>query len=300
LHQFAIFELAAMQDDVVSVSRSSGSSPCTPSAYEVTLKQGLTVAQGSFAHTGAWGGDAASGDGTFKCTKCELDKPMSQMRTRGNQAVCELDVNNYAALAARWKMQKKLKVWWGARTHEEKIAWFRKEQGHCHGNKRSFDDVCYSDITNHRAQSSRLSLYNQIPLSVFIRNKFAEGTQRAQAVLLFEAIVAEHRETCVFENNQWHVPDYGGIQAAVGTVDSSGWQINRSAGAQESAVVLKGLVTAGDAIVAESASASLRAHQPLLPGKPMDYPSIVRNPADQTAAIKMPQALMSEMFREVV
>ena len=72
-----------MQDDVVSVSRSSGSSPCTPSAYEVTLKQGLTVAQGSFAHTGAWGGDAASGDGTFKCTKCELDKPMSQMRTRG-------------------------------------------------------------------------------------------------------------------------------------------------------------------------------------------------------------------------
>jgi hypothetical protein len=263
-----------MQDDAVSCARSSTSAPCTPSAYEVTL--------------------------TFKCTKCELDKPISQRRTRGNKAVCELDVNNYAALAARWKNQKQLKSWWSARSHEEKIAWFRKEQGHCHGLKRSFDDVCYSDITNHRAQSSRLSLYNQIPLPVFIRNKCAEGIQRPQAVLLFEAMVAEHREECAFENNQWHVPDYGGIQASVGTVDSSGWQINRSAGAQESAVVLRGLVTAGDAIVAEAASASIRAHQPLLAGKPFDYPSIVRNPADQTACIKGPQALMSEMFREVV
>ncbi len=111
----------------------------------------------------------------------------------------------------------------------DKQTWYRKEQSHMAGTKRTFNQTVHEEFAGRKHQSSHLSLNNYVPLLVSIRNKFMEGISRAVAQQMFEEIVMRRSEACIYENGQWHVPDYGGIAHHVGTIDESGFASRRIA-----------------------------------------------------------------------
>ncbi len=84
------------------------------------------------------------------------------------------------------------------------------------GTKRTFNQTVHEEFAGRKHQSSHLSLNNYVPLLVFIRNKFMEGISRAVAQQMFEEIVMRRSEACIYENGQWHVPDYGGHRSSCG------------------------------------------------------------------------------------
>ncbi len=221
------------------------------------------------------------------------------MEMRGNQAICDTDANNYSSLANRWKNNKALKAWWQGLSPGDKQTWYRKEQSHMAGTKRTFNQTVHEEFAGRKHQSSHLSLNNYVPLLVFIRNKFMEGISRAVAQQMFEEIVMRRSEACIYENGQWHVPDYGGIAHHVGTIDESGFASRRIATDIRTGEGLNTLVAASNKIVEESASSASRQMQSSMPEKPPECSNILRNPADQAASIPGPMNAAAEIMREV-
>ena len=170
-------------------------------------------------------------------------------------------------------------MWWTSLPPQDKVQWYRKEQSHFAGAKRSLSSVQFEESTTSVAQRSRLNLYNHIPLSVFVRSKFCEGVRRNAAVLQLNAIVSEQREQCVFENGQWHVPDYGGIQTSVGQVDSSGFTASRIADNIRDADTITGLASEATRSVSAATAADNRLMQQYIPKEMPDAGTIARNPA---------------------
>ena len=106
--------------------------------------------------------------------------------------LCTTDVNNYASLAKRWQNNKKIRTWWNNKTPTEKTQWYREEQNHCAGSKREFSTVDYEEGQSQKAKQTRLAKFYHIPFAVYIRYKLCEGTQRTQAILLFDQYVIEN------------------------------------------------------------------------------------------------------------
>jgi hypothetical protein len=167
------------------------------------------------------------------------------------------------------------------------------------GTKRTFNQTVHEEFAGRKHQSSHLSLNNYVPLLVSIRNKFMEGISRAVAQQMFEEIVMRRSEACIYENGQWHVPDYGGIAHHVGTIDESGFASRRIATDIRTGEGLNTLVAASNKIVEESASSASRQMQSSMPEKPPECSNILRNPADQAASIPGPMNAAAEIMREV-
>jgi hypothetical protein len=237
--------------------------------------------------------------GYFRCASCDADCPMRVMKFRGNQKICQPDVNNYAALVGRWKQSKKLKEWWANLPASQKVDWYRREQGHCAGTKRDFSSVVYQETTQQMATGSRYILLRHIPLVQFIRVKFAEGVNRPMAIVQFNEIVSERRASCVYENGEWHVPDYIGIESAVGTQSSSGWAMTRAAEDVRDPAALKAIVQAGAQLVSQSRGSDIRALQSHMPAALADAPVIQRNPAESTAFADSSSIFQDQITMEV-
>jgi hypothetical protein len=214
--------------------------------------------------------------GYFRCASCDADCPMRVMKFRGNQKICQPDVNNYAALVGRWKQSKKLKEWWA-----------------------NFSSVVYQETTQQMATGSRYILLRHIPLVQFIRVKFAEGVNRPMAIVQFNEIVSERRASCVYENGEWHVPDYIGIESAVGTQSSSGWAMTRAAEDVRDPAALKAIVQAGAQLVSQSRGSDIRALQSHMPAALADAPVIQRNPAESTAFADSSSIFQDQITMEV-
>ena len=236
----------------------------------------------------------------FHCCTCNLQQPLSKMRVRGLQKICAPDVNNYAALANRWRSNKKLKLWWNNKTLTEKTQWYRDEQNHCAGSKRDFSTVGYEEGQSQKAKQTRLAKLDHIPLAVYIRHKFCEGTQKAQAIQMFEEYVKENPSLCVYENKQWHVPDYSGITTSVGESNSSGYHVSRGAGDLKDPAALSALVQEGTRLVCMVAAADTRASIALVPAPLADALHITQNPADAASAIAMSTMMRDEITKEVL
>ena len=269
-------------------------SPGTP--HSISSASGC-VTPHMMGHSGSpvASGHVATAAGYFRCSSCEADCPLRLMKFRGNQKVCQPDVNNYAALVGRWKQNKKLKEWWANLGASARVEWYRREQSHCAGTKRDFNQVVYQETTEQKSTGSRNARLLHIPLIQFIRVKFAEGVSRAVAIVQFNDIVSQRRSSCVFENNEWHVPDYIGIESAVGSATSSGWTMSRSAEDVRDPAALKALVQAGSQMVAQSRGSDMRALQAHMPIALADAPVIQRNPAESTAFAD-PSSIMNDQI----
>jgi len=207
-------------------------------------------------------------------------------------------VNNYAALSNRWKANKRLKIWWSSLSPAAKVEWYRKEQSHCSGQKRDFSQVGYMESATQQSVNSRLALYNHIPVSVFIRQKFLENVSRAAAILQFEAIVNSNRQQCIFENGQWHVPDYAGIQSSCGVQTLQGFTVSRSNNMVDDATTLRNLTFTGSRMVEAASSSDSRAALTFMPQQIADAPHIARNPADSARAPAPSSVVLSEVEKE--
>ena len=199
-------------------------------------------------------------DGYFQCGFCGQLKVDKDKRWRGNVPICVFDVNSYSSLAARWKSQKSLKPWWVAKSKEEQAQWYKEQQAHQGGTKRNFDAISHEEVSGSKSGTSKKSILMHIPLEVYIREQFAMGKDGTEAKLEFARIVEEQREQCVFENNQWHVPSYSGIQSAVGRVDESGYKTLRKREKIEDVQEAKELASEGDKLVQACSSAATRSY----------------------------------------
>ena len=206
-------------------------------------------------------------------------KSLQEMKQRGNQQWCKTDINNYTALANRWRNQRHLKVWWASRTANQKAVWFQQEQAHVSGSKRAFDSISYCETASQQQVSSRRAILNHVSLTTFIRYKFQEGIGRAEAIAEFGRIVNEQPQTCVHENGQWHVPDYFGISSATGQDNSQGFQLGRSANVDNTSA-LQALLAGGQQMLASATTRRMQNLTPRLPAMLPDAPHIVANPAD--------------------
>jgi hypothetical protein len=258
-------------------------SPGTPHSIAASAASPSSNMMGLCGASMAGSSQVATAAGFFRCVSCDCDCPLRLLKFRGNQKVCQPDVNNYAALVGRWKQNKKLKDWWSMLPVSAKIEWYRREQNHCAGTKRDFSQVSYTESASQMSVGSRYARLLHIPLTQFIRVKFAEGMNRPMAIAQFNEIVTERRASCVWENNEWHVPDYLGIESAVGSATSSGWSMSRSADDVRDTAVLRSLVQGGAQMVAQSRGSDMRALQAHMPAALPDAPVIQRNPAESTA-----------------
>ena len=221
------------------------------------------------------------------------------MKFRGNTKQCEMDVNNYSSLVNRWKTNKSLKLWWSGLTPAAKTAWFRKEQTHCAGRKRSFDEVAFEESASRLEVNSRMGQHLQIPIRVYIRNSFLEGIPRNIAIQKFSEIVSNQRELCTYENNEWHVPDYGGILSQNGTLLENGWTSAKKVCDVRSTDQLHELMASANKSVDDAATASSSSMLVAMPPKLQDYPDIMRNTADTSKPPKSQQTISASILQEV-
>ena len=102
----------------------------------------------------------------------------------------------------------------------------------------------------------------------------------------------------MFENGEWHVPDYCGIEATVGVVDSAGFTITRSASGTQDKEALVTLRNDGARLVQATNEADQRSMLQLIPKGLPDAGTIARNPGD-TAKLPEPSGIvMDEIIRE--
>ena len=116
---------------------------------------------------------------------------------------------------------------------------------------------------------------------------------------MFKDIVDNQKADCIFENGQWHVPDYRGITTAVGNIDEAGHKVRRMKAGIDDQEQLGVLVAQGAKLVDSSAAASSRSVQAKVPDKMPDYPMINRNQNDQASIQPAPKLIMEEILREV-
>ena len=116
--------------------------------------------------------------------------------------------------------------------------------------------MCHEETTGSVAQTAQRSILLHVPLEQYCKEQFMLGISRPEAVLKFQRIVESQTEDCVFQNNEWHVPVYRGIESSVGRVDESGWKTTRARSGIEDANELQSLANAGDKLVASSCAAS--------------------------------------------
>ena len=129
-------------------------------------------------------------DGFFFCVMCEMNKPLNELQIRNGKSCCFPDVNSYSSLCNRWKTHRALKQWFKAMQHNEKVAWYRKQQEcHMRGAKRSFDMIQGVQYSRKEAYQSDVTMDNWIPFHVFIRLKSLEGMTRVAASAEFRHIV---------------------------------------------------------------------------------------------------------------
>ena len=102
----------------------------------------------------------------------------------------------------------------------------------------------------------------------------------------------------MFENGEWHVPDYCGVEASVGVVDSVGFNITRSASGNQDKEALATMRNDGARLVPASNEADMRSMLQLIPKGLPDAGAIARNPGD-TAKLPEPSGIvMDEIIRE--
>ena len=197
-------------------------------------------------------------DGYFQCGLCWQLKPNADKRMRGNVAICIADQNSYGSLSHRWKSQKSLKPWWTSKTKEEQAQWYKEQQSHQGGTKRNFDQISHEESSGSMTETAKRAILNHIPLTVFIREQFMMGVDKFQAQLEFARIVEHQTADCIYENGEWHVPSYGGIQSTVGQVDQAGYKTSRRRDNIEDANEASALANDGDKLVKASTAASSR------------------------------------------
>ena len=102
----------------------------------------------------------------------------------------------------------------------------------------------------------------------------------------------------MFENGEWHVPDYCGIEATVGVVDSVGFTITRSASGIQDKEALATLRNDGARLAPATNEADPRSMLQLTPRGLLDAGAVARNPGD-TAKLPEPSGIvMDEIIRE--
>jgi hypothetical protein len=235
--------------------------------------------------------------GFFLCSKCQNEQAVIYLKVRSNQRVCKMCSSNYEAFVQRWKNNKQLRIWWQSQTPAQQTQWYKDQLGHGFGATRKFDIVEYSETSTKAFTTSDLSLNNFVPVSIFIRNCFMEGINRATAIQLFNKFVNEHTQLCRHENGQWHVPDYGGIQVARGTTSSDGYNISRSSrpGGEEQ---MKSLVDAGREMLEKSVREA--ADNPMcLVAVAQDVPQVARSTSEAARPAIAPTTLSALVASEV-
>ena len=150
---------------------------------------------------------------------------------RGSLSVCSSDVAAYSSLVARWKSQRSLKSWFQGLSDHDRIAWYRKQQNHTAGKKRTFEDMQYTEQDKQSIVSSSLDQDCWVPFGIFARNKFLEGVDRNRAGAEFRALVQSGQGR--FRRGQWHVLDYQGFKEESGSVKEGAVITSRSASVQD-------------------------------------------------------------------
>ena len=197
---------------------------------------------------------------------------------RGNLQICKACVSNYQALVNRWKNDPKLKAWWKAQSKEQEKQWYKKELTHGHGQKRKFDEVSFQLVESTVGYSDRRMRQFMIPVRIYIRNRFCEGVGRTQAIQEFCEYVSNNRGRALYENGQWHIPDYGGIEAGEGQRREQGFEVNSRANIS-SQKQLTDLMNEGQTIAEAAFHSGVQSLTNLTTPVPADMIPISRNPA---------------------
>ena len=198
-----------------------------------------------------WGNESAS---TFHCSKCLQNRPISMLRVRSGQKVCEDDVRSYTSLQARWTTNRQLRVWWKTLPDDQKVTWYIKQQGAEFGRKRTVEEMMYSEFEEETAKASRMELDDLIPWRIYRRRAIADGTSSAQAAYDFVALIQNNQVACEFIRGEWHVPEYQGVRREAGSEHRAGTSVNRNAKVN-SAEQLQQLTCGGRALVEKQANA---------------------------------------------
>jgi hypothetical protein len=284
-----------MQASVVYESGSQCSSLIAPS----DSASHAGVSNGAMAITSAGSfSERPPEQGYFWCKKCKLQKPLAHLRARGNSKICFSDVNSYAALAARWKRNKKLRDWWHGLTDDEQAVWYRRQQENGFGTKRKFDAVYYEENTVATAETNEFAVDEYIPWRIFARRAIADGFNRQQAAAEFARIVADRRFLCKFRRGEWHVPDYQGIRETRGTRNTVSTALRRATivdnADQMSELIASGQASIDDAKGEQNASIRHLATMQLGDG-PQISASVADQPAEPLPAKNMFRMITSEV-----
>jgi hypothetical protein len=111
--------------------------------------------------------------------------------------------------------------------------------------------------------------------------------------------VSNQREVCTYENNEWHVPDYGGILTQNGTLLENGWTSAKKASDVRNTDQVQELMASSNKSVDDAASASASSMLVAMPPKLQDYPDIMRNTADTSKPPKAQQIISASILQEV-
>ena len=149
-------------------------------------------------------------------------------------------------------------------------------------------------------QRARVTINNHLCLTQYIRAKFCEGVPRDAAIREFDLFVRTKPELCIYENDQWHVPDYGGIQTLASNVDASGWALSRGTQELGNEAAVRSRVQAGQALVSSVAKCDAELASSSIGPALLDAPRIAVNPADAMQPMPPAYAMQDAIACEAV
>ena len=242
----------------------------------------------------------ADGGGFFNCCRCKLQTPLSLLFVKGNQKMCRADWNNYASLAARWKKNKTLKTWFDGLDENERIAWYRRQQGNAPGLKRDFEAIGVDERTSAEAFHRLHAVDEMIPWRIFKRRLVGgEGLTPEKAALEFCALVNNPRVASTHARGEWHVPDYQGLQCLRGTDNRTGYLVVRQNDVSDTASMRNAIASGQDAVQAQASANSSDAWSVYKTPPPRDMPTINSSIADQPAMPVVTTPLLAQVVNEV-
>ena len=248
---------------------SLSSAPCTPGIFSLAPSSPRSVTKSSVGGRSAnHGGGASSGmvteidarpsvavalsKSTFKCNRCALTLALGKQDPH-RPGQCKLDSLSYKSLQDRWSRNRSLKTWWENKSPEEQTAWFQRQQNLKPGQKRSFSDVEYSDESSTVAFDNIARIEAWITYEEFEMPKLVRGMTIADIEAEFLRIVDSCKADCRWENNQWLIPKFKGLQRLTGMGTEQRNKVARYA-LVESAEDLRTLQSSGSRLISEFSS----------------------------------------------
>ena len=147
--------------------------------------------------------------GFFFCRGC-LKQLCRSCESPNRQGYCSLDENSYQAIAKKWTKKRALKVMWDSWTPQQKADWFRSHQSV--GTKRKFEELLYSENSNHRVTDGMVEVDNYQTYEAFCGRHMAMGKSPPQCEAMWIAALEDPAVGAIERRGQWLVPYFEGVR----------------------------------------------------------------------------------------